>query len=278
MTFNLQKKCTQNFKFFSLIDSGSPISLIQLSRIPTSIVLPKDTVPTNFTGVGNFKIYIHAKINCTIEFRNKTCTLTLLVIPDEYINFPLILGRDFMLAFNICFMQINQESSFNYQHKKISSAFHLKSEDNIGSNFEDKNLCTKTFVSEFPLSNLKSLDKLNNVSDFFAKLCAIDLNLEKDIECEISPLLSYEQYNIVQEVIFTSYVDPKDIERKPHNYEMKIRLIDDIPIHCTPRRLSYRNRDLIKKITEDLIDRKIIRPSASPYASVIVFTEKKNGD
>lgn len=45
-----------------------------------------------------------------------------------------------------------------------------------------------------------------------------------------------------------------------------------------PRRLSYYEKNELRKITDELLANNIIRPSESPYASAVVLVKKKNGD
>jgi len=55
---------------------------------------------------------------------------------------------------------------------------------------------------------------------------------------------------------------------------MKIALKHDQPISSRSRRMSFANKESFQKIFNELSEKKIIRPSNSPYASPIVL--KKN--
>ena len=59
---------------------------------------------------------------------------------------------------------------------------------------------------------------------------------------------------------------------------MKIRLTTDSPIYCQPRRLSYREKEEVTKNVDELLEKGIIRPSYSPYASPLVLVKKKTGE
>ena len=48
--------------------------------------------------------------------------------------------------------------------------------------------------------------------------------------------------------------------------------------HCTPRRLSFTEKNGLKKIIEDLLERRIVTPSNAEYSSPIVLVKKKNGE
>lgn len=75
--------------------------------------------------------------------------------------------------------------------------------------------------------------------------------------------------------IIDAYVN-NDKETETIDYEMKIEVTSDVPFTYAPRRLSYFERRQVCDIVDDLLERKIIRPSNSPYSSPIVLTKKKN--
>ena len=62
------------------------------------------------------------------------------------------------------------------------------------------------------------------------------------------------------------------------DYKMKLILTSNTPFYFSPRRLSWSERDAVKKIVSNLMERGIIRPSNSEYASRIVLVNKKNGE
>ena len=55
-------------------------------------------------------------------------------------------------------------------------------------------------------------------------------------------------------------------------------MISDVPFRSLPRRLSYYKKNELRKITDELLSKNIIRPSDPPYASAVVLVRKKNGD
>jgi hypothetical protein len=59
---------------------------------------------------------------------------------------------------------------------------------------------------------------------------------------------------------------------------MVIQLKHDQPIYFRPRRLSLSEKETLRKILDGLLEKRIIRPSNSPYASKIVLVKKKNGE
>lgn len=67
-------------------------------------------------------------------------------------------------------------------------------------------------------------------------------------------------------------LEPKD------KVELRLTLKDTQPFNCTPRRLSYVEKDQLKLILDRLLKKGTIRPSTSEYASPIVIVKKKNGE
>lgn len=59
------------------------------------------------------------------------------------------------------------------------------------------------------------------------------------------------------------------------NAELELRLNNVQAFHCTPRRLSYVQKDQLRKILDDLLEKEIIRVSNSEYTSPVVMVQKK---
>ena len=49
------------------------------------------------------------------------------------------------------------------------------------------------------------------------------------------------------------------------------------PIRQPPRRLPFHQRDLVKKLLDDMLEQKIVEPASGPWASPIVLVTKKDG-
>lgn len=86
-----------------------------------------------------------------------------------------------------------------------------------------------------------------------------DINVKKEL---ISTILEIEN---------TSIIPVED------NYSVKIKLQDDSTYRFSPRRFDWSERLQIKKIIDDLLQRNIIKESASEYCVKIVPVKKKNG-
>lgn len=60
--------------------------------------------------------------------------------------------------------------------------------------------------------------------------------------------------------------------------QMKIELTSQIPMARRPRQFADCEREHIRKIVDDLLQKGIIRESCSPYASQVLLVDKKTGD
>jgi hypothetical protein len=58
----------------------------------------------------------------------------------------------------------------------------------------------------------------------------------------------------------------------------RIETEDALPISCNPRRIPIGVEDKVDELVEQLLQHKIIRPSASPWNAPIVVVAKKDGD
>ncbi|KAI8116305.1 Gag-Pol polyprotein [Lucilia cuprina] len=238
----LRNKYANYLNVSCLIDSGSPINLISRTIVPKCIQLSEDLIPTRYVGIGNCNMKMYGIISCQIKFQNIVKSIELVVIPDNDIKISMILGRNFMKKFNI-------------------NLIHVK-------RLDDKNVCI--FDSKQEINNTDKISLVSKVnaegnSDF---QLTDTQELSKDF-INYNSKLSDEQILKLNNIIDKFYINPTDIIKKPHDYKIKIRLSDDVPVYCSPRRLSLRDRDEVQKITTDLLNRNIIRPSSSPYASLL---------
>lgn len=61
------------------------------------------------------------------------------------------------------------------------------------------------------------------------------------------------------------------------NYSVHVRLRDKSTYAYAPRRFAYAERMELRRITDELLDRGIIRPSVSPYCARVLLVKRKNG-
>lgn len=88
----------------TLFDSGSPVNLMQCSEVPKQVIPSKAMECTDYKGIGNFKICTYGVISIKIKFRKITKDIKVFIVPDNYIPYPLLLGRSFLRAFKIHFV------------------------------------------------------------------------------------------------------------------------------------------------------------------------------
>lgn len=87
-------------KCVSLLDTGSPVSFIQRSKLPAFIRTDK-LINTHFRGLGGTKLLTYGKMDCLVNFRGHVELMPIFVIADGVLPNHMLLGRDFMKKFDI---------------------------------------------------------------------------------------------------------------------------------------------------------------------------------
>lgn len=252
---------------------------------------------TSFRGLGNKPLSSFGRINCIIRFKNLCFQHELIILPNEEINIPLILGRDFLNKCNIALCLKNNKDVFKSndtdeselinknsyfciaERDKISSAI-LSCSNNI-MNIDDRVVSSGQMSGLF--DSVQFCDKILYDSMYESvspDVCTIQLREQDEIDMhlDINKSLTDNSIQMIKHTICEEYLCPVDLEVKPHSSEMHIRLTNNTPFHTMPRRLSYFEKVEVQKILDDLSKQKVIRPSQSPYASAIVLVKKKSGD
>lgn len=111
------------------------------------------------------------------------------------------------------------------------------------------------------------------------------LNIHVDERCKescdalnINRNISLEAQNAVKEVFVEEYVKPERPDQPLVDAELKLKLKNDEPFRFSLNRPSYAERKELRVLLDSLLEKKIIRPSESEYASPIVLVRKKTGD
>nr|XP_023023532.1 uncharacterized protein LOC111511732 [Leptinotarsa decemlineata] len=102
------------------------------------------------------------------------------------------------------------------------------------------------------------------------------MEIAVDDECQdikLSHIKSEERKEIVRSLI----EDYKPMKKVELEFEMKIILKDNEPIYQRARRLATPEKEEVRRQIEEWLEERIIRPSASEYASPIVLVKKKDG-
>ncbi|XP_054727437.1 uncharacterized protein LOC129237061 [Anastrepha obliqua] len=198
----------------------------------------------------------------------------MLAQPNESMNIPVILGRDFLRIFNIelrnGIKKYSKEKLLEIRDRSKSYAS-VTTQPVIGSDIHPAATMPKHSGDELHQSKPNSYSIPSELPDIFN----IDISRKAD-DVDIGPKLGKHQRDVLKRLIDDTYFS-NSVKAEPSNYEMKIHLTSDVPFHCAPRRLSYAERSQVQAIIDELRQDGIIRPSNSPYASAIVLVRKKNG-
>lgn len=269
--------------------------------------IPDVTHRLPLKGVGNRPIRAYGRIICQIEFKNEINEIELIIIPDAAICFPLILGRDFLAAFNIKLCKVKRNTVDILRNKNNPNITRTSSDLSVLArlpliNFDFNSPVTSDLekpdtakVSSLSHTVNESVDgfDIHKYTEYIRSVAneyACPVFAYEEItppegsaipnapQLEINSNLDVVSRERLTEIIRRNYLEPDDIVTVPHPYEMNIRLTDDTPIHAVPRRLSYYERNEVQNTIDRLLDKNIIRPSQSPYASAIVLVKKKSGE
>lgn len=131
-------------KIVSLFDTGSPVSFIRRSLVP-SLPLGK-LEKTPLSSLGQRPLYTLGKISADILFRGQCLQQNLHVLSDDSTSIPMILGRDFLKNNNIGLFQMNNVTKeiikIGPNHHKPNRHFSRKLEE-----LEPTNLQVSSSVS-----------------------------------------------------------------------------------------------------------------------------------
>lgn len=295
VSFNIDNIGFDNKSIFALLDTGSPVSFIRKSLVPKELQ-SKQLIKSTYFGIGNVKISSYGNINCVIKLQSEIRACNVFIVSDDVLPIPVLMGRDFLKKFNIV-LQYSTSSS----NRKLFSKNFKNNQDNIVSTVckssepikvKDKSfyfspnfieniffLADCDLTSDFePVSQIVDQEALSaKLFDELPYAMIVDC-LGDEIAADCGQLFGPEYAKKCFEVLKKNYLKAKrPIESLVH-HTMKIHLTSEVPFYCSPRRLSYQEKEEVSKVVDDLLSQQIIRPSNSPYASPIVLVRKKNGE
>lgn len=231
---------TSKLEAKTLIDTGSPINFIQQQYLPPYLMTSIDSAMHDYVGINNSKMIIFGKVYCNIEINNFNFkNICLYVVKKDTMKNIVILGREFLQKSNLKF--------------------------SLGD------------------TNLSSLQNdCREVCDFNEEILNIDTFDCRDdkITLKINENLSLEEKNRIRDLAFGN-VSYTRVFNELNENEIKMRIIltnTNSVFNCAPRRLPHAHKVELQKISDDLLEKKIIRESNSPYASPIVLAKKKSGE
>ena len=230
-----------------LIDTGSPITLIHISVVRNAgVAIEAVNFTEKYVGINNSEISFKGAVRGELFVDDDRFPCYFRVVLDDTMKAPLLVGRDFVVnnglkAIYDGKMWLERSSQSALENRKAEEGAWLKSVMSIGD-FDDN---AGLDVNCFDIG---------------------DANIAADVIDE------------VKHAVKECYLDAQRPQYPKVCFKMKIDLLKEEPFSFTPRRLSYSERSDVEKIVTDLLSKKIIKESSSPYASRILLVKKKNGE
>ncbi|CAK9799271.1 Transposon Ty3-I Gag-Pol polyprotein [Anthophora plagiata] len=223
-----------------MLDSGSPISFVKSSFIPVEARTPLPENNYEFAGIIGSRMEILGFVEREVEVESIPIKLRLYVVPDHTMAYMAILGRDFS---SNPLIKVSVDNGLKVSRKESKT--------------------TNEFDST--IAQILNIDCMSEPVTAPEKL---------RINPEIDPAVAEN----IKELYRSDYQHIKESSTDSIDFEMKIVLKHDQPINFRPLRLSYADKEKLQIILDELLARKIIRPSESPYSSPIVLVRKKSGE
>ena len=223
---------TFEVKVRALMDSGSPVSLIKLKCVGPNFIVNESEINGNYYGLNNSKLCAVGKIEAKCLLHGFERILNLLVVKDDTMSSPVVLGRDAFRAFGIVLPKPTKtpEPVLSVDDEFIST------------------------IMNIDVGRLSEVDKLSIGSD-------VDFGVKEALKSD------FEKF----------YLKPERPEKPRTAIDLNLKLKKHEPFNFSPRRLAFSEKIELRKITDDLLERKIIRESDSDYSSRVVLVKKKNG-
>lgn len=126
-------------------------------------------------------------------------------------------------------------------------------------------LTDKSIAEEAAAVNAIMNINFDSPTDTGADLLQINSNVDDFVRLELKQLFN------------EFYIRPERPAVPEVKSDLRLTVNNIQPFHFQPRRLSYSEKDRLHILLDDLLAKKIIRPSKSEYALPIVLITKKNG-
>lgn len=212
----------------TLIDTGSAISFIKVKLILPNVIYKSEN-PSEFCGINNSKLSILGAANARICLDGVVKeNITLLVVLNDTMKPPVILGRDVLREFGYTLQR-----DLDKKEAQIAEILNIE-------------------IAEGEAQQANMLD--------------VNPELPICVREEVGKL--YEE----------EYVQPERPEKPKVDAELKLVLKEHSPFSTVPRRLSYTEKEVMRKLLVELIDKNITRASQSEYSSPVVLVKKKTGE
>lgn len=220
-----------------MLDTGADCNIIKESIAGR---LHSNLVPCSLylDGIGHGKLHVFAKVNVPVQYQDLFIDIEFYVAADNDFHYDCIIGRDAVA-------------------KQPNVAIVL---DSVSTKLVQIDKYTPQLVIGSLRTQLISCKDINSLK---IALGHLDASLQSSV------------INIFQKY---PYIFPmaNNISRVTTG-QLKIRLKSNKIINYRPYRLAPIEREKVKQIIDDLLERRIIQESESEYASPILLVKKKDG-
>lgn len=196
---NSDNHCSESITRLSLFDTGRPTNLIQKAAVPSK--MRSELSETNFCGLGKTRIESFGKIDCKITIRNRCENITMLVVPDETLPTPMLLGRTALQKFGIVLKMIKHKTInvISEAHNKLNGTKELKKYElyfcSVDLHISEREALANTDLPYAMLKRNTNLNRSNNTETTAANMLTIS-NESKEMLKSVS-LLEEEIKSII---------------------------------------------------------------------------------
>ena len=230
-----------NYTHTGLVDSGSPINLVKMSKVTANEIQPIERENFQLKGINSSMLKIVGHIDRDIIIDGIQIRSRFYVVPNETMSCNILFGRELLS---------NPQLQFVIEGEELKA--------------KGVNPIARLLPEVYGILNIEYGSDQSNIPN---------LEIGPQVNVEIKKKL----YQIFENKYFKKQ-DEKTLLDFPEELKMKIRLKEDKPFKFNPRRLSYKEKHDVREILDDFLDRGIIQPSVSDYCSPIVLTKKRSGE
>lgn len=197
----------------AMVDSGSPISLIKSSFVPTEARAPVSEDERDFCGINGSRLQILGNFYHEVEIQGILLKLQFFVVPDQTMAFLVILGRDFS----------------SHQSVSITVGESLVVTKRTG------NLSDDALNRELKQMSIECISEPSKATE----------NLQ------INPNLQADEIKRIKNLYESDFQKIKERSTHQTDFEMRVVLKHDQPITFRPRRLSFSDKEKLQFLLDD---------------------------
>lgn len=234
----LFKKSCQAFNV--LVDLGSPVSLIKVSKLPSDFDYSSNVPPNEIIGINGTRLMMLGSFRGLIIVGSRVFVVCLIVVPDDTISneVNVLLGRDFTNG--------NGITGIVFKRKSVASGYDPQLMIDAFGNCDDR-LCVLVEDKEMFDLDVGDTDDTTRLK------------------------------STVDNIFINCYVDRPKPSEPSVKMEVEIKLKEHKPFTVTPARLSVFEKQELNKIIDDMLVKGIIRKSqANDYCRVVLVRKKNN--